>query len=638
MGRDVVTCETITQLFNGAIRRGGQNRFQWWRTGPDTTESLTYTQVGYKVKDLCGALLEMGIEKSDRIAIMAPNCPQWMWADMAILNAGGVTVTIYPTSSEHELTYIINDSGCRAIFVKDADILQRVLNSVNNLPTLEKIIVMDSDYEGDHPLLISIDDMFKKGAVYLAQNPTAYEERWHSVQPWDWATIVYTSGTTGQSKGALHTHRSIMAANYRDDYNIAISGYSFDENDVNLCFLPLSHTYERQMGEMMIMMYGGTIAYAQKASTVIQDIQVFQPTYFMSVPRIYERIYMTLRDMACKTEQGRQMFEKAMEIGMQVIDARTQENGSVNMGFDVDMTAGLPEDLKTKYLEVDKNLFNMIRGMLGSRFRVAYSASAALSSDLCKAFLAMGIRINEGYGLTETCNSIIYNDLRSIKPGSVGKVAAGVDTRIAEDGELQVRAENLFLKYFNKPEETREAFTEDGYFKTGDIVEVDEYGYYKIVDRKKAIMVLDTGKKVPRAKVESPYSTSRYIEQIFVNGDDRKYVTALVVPKFAWFVQYFKENDISFDESKVVFQGEGADLTCIEVGEDFISNPVLQEMIAAEIEEYNQFLESHEAIKKWAILPRQFLLERDEITPTLKTKAKVIKANWAETIEKLYAE
>jgi long-chain acyl-CoA synthetase len=392
------------------------------------------------------------------------------------------------------------------------------------------------------------------------------------------------------------------------------------------------------MGEMMIMMYGGTIAYAQKASTVIQDIQVFQPTYFMSVPRIYERIYMTLRDMACKTEQGRQMFEKAMGIGMQVIDARTQENGSVNMGFDVDMTAGLPEDLKTKYLEVDKNLFSMIRGMLGSRFRVAYSASAALSSDLCKAFLAMGIRINEGYGLTETCNSIIYNDLRSIKPGSVGKVAAGVDTRIAEDGELQVRAENLFLKYFNKPEETREAFTEDGYFKTGDIVEVDEYGYYKIVDRKKAIMVLDTGKKVPRAKVESPYSTSRYIEQIFVNGDDRKYVTALVVPKFAWFVQYFKENDISFDESKVVFQGEGADLTCIEVGEDFISNPVLQEMIAAEIEEYNQFLESHEAIKKWAILPRQFLLERDEITPTLKTKAKVIKANWAETIEKLYAE
>jgi long-subunit acyl-CoA synthetase (AMP-forming) len=326
MGRDVVTCETITQLFNGAVRRGGQNRFQWWRTGPDTTESLTYTQVGFKVKDLCGALLEMGIQKRDRIAIMAPNCPQWLWADMAILNAGGVTVTIYPTSSEHELSYIINDSGCRAIFVKDADILQRVLNSVGNLPTLEKIIVMDSDYEGNHPLLISIDEMLKKGAVYLAQNPTTYEERWHSVQPWDWATIVYTSGTTGQSKGVLHTHRSIMASIYRDDYNTAISDYSFDENDINLCFLPLSHTYERQMGEMMIMMYGGTIAYAQKASTVIQDIQVFQPTYFMSVPRIYERIYMTLRDMACKTEQGRQMFENAMEIGMQVIDARTKEN------------------------------------------------------------------------------------------------------------------------------------------------------------------------------------------------------------------------------------------------------------------------------------------------------------------------
>ncbi len=151
-------------------------------------------------------------------------------------------------------------------------------------------------------------------------------------------------------------------------------------------------------------------------------------------------------------------------------------------------------------------------------------------------------------------------------------------------------------------------------------------------------MVLDTGKKVPRAKVESPYSTSRYIEQIFVIGDDRKYVSALVVPKFAWFIQYFKENNISFDESKLIYQGEGADRTCIQVGEDFISNPVLQDMIASEIEEYNRLLEPHEAIKKWAILPRQFLLERDELTPTLKTKAKVIQANWAETIEKLYAE
>lgn len=415
-----------------------------------------------------------------------------------------------------------------------------------------------------------------------------------------------------------------------------MSHYAFDENDVCLSFLPLSHTYEREMGQMLAFFYGTTIAYCQKASTIMEDMQIFKPTYFLSVPRIFERIFVTLREMASLTEESKAMFERALAVGVQVIDTRANEFGAVDMGFDIDLTDGLPEDLKATYLKADELLFSRIRQMLGGRFRVCYSASAALSADLCKAFLAMGIRINEGYGLTETCNSVIYNDLKSIKPGSIGKLAAGVEARVAEDGELLVRGDNIFLKYINRPEDTKEAFTEDGFFKTGDIVEVDPGGYYRIVDRKKAIMVLNTGKNVPRAKIESPYATSHYIEQIFAIGDDCKYVTALIVPKFALFVKLFQEKGISFDENELIYQGEGADLTCVEVGEDFIKQPLLQELIAQEIAEKNKALESHEAIKKWAILPRQFLLEKDEITPTLKTKAKVIKENWAEIIKELY--
>lgn len=634
---EVYACNTLAKLFNDTVTRLGHYRCQWWKTGADTTSSLTYTEVGFKVKDLCGALLEMGIEKGDRLAIMAPNSPEWLWADFASLNAGGVTVTIYPTSSENELTYIVNDSSSRIIFVKGEDILNRVLNCVEKMPTLQKIIVLEQNVNVNHPLVTNIDEVMQKGRNYLAKNQYDYEKRWNSIEPWDWSTIVYTSGTTGQSKGAVHTHQSIMASVYRDAYNAHRSNYGFDQNDICLSFLPLSHTYEREMGQMLAFYYGSTIAYSEKASTIMSDMQIFRPTYFLSVPRIFERIFVTLRDMASQTEESKAMFEKALEIGIEVIDARANEYGAVDMGFDIDLTDGLSEELKAKYLKADEMLFSRIRMMLGGRFRACYSASAALSADLCKAFLAMGIRINEGYGLTETCNSVIYNDLKSIKPGSIGKLAAGVEAKIAEDGELLVRGKNIFLKYINRPEDTKEAFTDDGFFKTGDIVQLDPGGFYRIVDRKKAIMVLNTGKNVPRAKIESPYATSQYIEQIFTIGDDRKYITALVVPKFALFIKHFQDNGISFDENKIVYQGEGTDLTCIEVGEDFIENQVLQDLIAQEIAEKNELLEPHEAIKNWAILPRQFLLERDEITPTLKTKAKVINQNWADVIKGLYS-
>jgi long-chain acyl-CoA synthetase len=628
--------ETLSTVFNDSIATNGNCRCQWWITSPTATDSLSFAQVGSLVRDQTNALVKDGIQKGDRIAIMSNNCPQWLWADFSILNAGGVTVTIYPTSSPREITYIINDSECRFIFVQTKEEAARVISAVSEMPKLEKIIVFQGTDLPDHPLVQSLDALIKQGAIFGASNRYAYDKRWRSVEPSDWATIVYTSGTTGESKGVLHTHHSLLSGLSRDKQHMYGFGYNLDETDVLLSFLPLSHTYERFNGQLAAIFHGCTIAYCQKPSTIMQDLQVFKPTFFCSVPRIFERIYLGLREMTAQNEQSRVAFEKAIDIGQQVTAARLDENGCVDMAFELDPTEGISDELKQQYKWADEIIFSKIRMILGGNLRIVYSASAPFSADLFNLLMAMGLRISNGYGLTETVNSVLYNNNSKVKAGTVGQPAVGMEVRIEEDGELLCRGDNLFLEYFNKPEATQEAFTEDGFFRTGDIVKVDENGYFSIVDRKKAIIVLDTGKKVARAKAENEFSTSRCVEQICLVGDDRKFITALIVPKFTFFIPYLKSQGIAIDESKLVFQGEGADRTCVEVGDDLIALQIVQEMIAKEIEQVNILLEKHEMIKKWHIINRQFTLENDEITPTLKNKVRVIAQNYAGEIEELY--
>jgi long-chain acyl-CoA synthetase len=627
---------TLPTTFQDALAAYGDCRCQWWINENKTTESLTFAQVGAIVKNLSNALIQAGIQKNQRVAIMAFNCPQWLWADYAILNAGGVTTTIYPTSSLREIEYIMNDSASRFIFVRNKEDLVKVLDGIERMPHLEKIIVMDNKLPFEHPQVDTLENLIRKGAVYGAQNRYAYDIRWRSIVPSDWATIVYTSGTTGDSKGVLHTHHSLLAGLSRDRLHMAGCNYGLDENDVVLSFLPLSHTYERFNGQLASLFHGCTIAYCQSPSSILQDMQIYKPTFFCSVPRIFERIYLGLRELASQSEEGRAVFDKALDIGQRVIRAHTDENGRVDMGFDVDLSDGISDELKKEYLWADQMIFSKIRAILGGRFRIAFSASAPFNEDLFKLFMAMGIRVSNGYGLTETVNSVMYNNNLKLKAGTVGQPAIGMEVRIEEDGELLCRGDSLFLEYFNKPEETKEAFTPDGFFRTGDIVKVDADGYYSIVDRKKAIIVLDTGKKVARAKVESAFSTSRCIEQLCVIGDDKKYITALVVPKFQFIVAYLQKQGVAIDESTLIYQGEGADRICIQIEENLLSLPIVEEMVAKEIAEVNSILESHERIKKWKIINRQFLMEKDEVTPTLKNKVRVITANFADEINALY--
>mgnify|MGYP002409420286 CR=1 FL=1 len=628
-----VTQQTLPKMFHDSVIRFGECRCQWWKTGPDTTDSLAYAQVGRIVKELGSGLMKLGIQKQDRVAIMSHNCPQWLWADFSILNVGGITVTIYPTLSQRELVFIVNDSGSRMLYLQDGVNLKKVLDAWEEMPGLELVIMMNDGFSTEDPRVMNLSQIRELGVKNLVGDPYGYERRWREIDIFDKMTIVYTSGTTGQQKGAVHTHHSVSAASALDMKMFPV----ISEDDVFLSFLPISHTYERQCGQYMALAVGATYAYAQSPSTVVQDIATFKPTIFMSVPRIYERIFMAIQDAYSATPETKAAFENALKVGLAVTDARADESGFVDMSEGIDFTEGLSQELKENYLQADAAVFSRVRGLLGGRYRFAFSAAGGLPADLCKIFMAMGVRIIEGYGLTETCNTTNLNRINKVLPGSIGPLAVSVEGRIAEDGEWLVRGDNVIKEYWNNPEATREAFTPDGFFKTGDIVQELANGYIKIVDRKKAILVLDTGKNVPAAKVENQFSLSKYVDQVCAIGNDRPFLGALVTPNFDGFIAYFKQNGIAYNESAVQYVGEGTERICVKVGSEFVANERLRAMVDEEIQAVNKNLEDFETIKKYVIVNRRFLESEDEVTPTLKLKRRVIAQHFADEVEQIYA-
>jgi long-chain acyl-CoA synthetase len=644
INREQLQMCTLPELLNNAVIKFGERRCQWFKVAPGSTEtaSLTYAEVGMKVRDLAAGLLSLGIKKQDRAAIMAYNCPQWLWSDFAILGTGAVTVTIYPSFSVREMAYIVNNSGSRFIFVRDLAGVEKVHSVLGDMPSLEKVIVMEDHCPlPNHPAFIHLSQLQQIGRIYMHKNPYCYEKACDEIKVWDMASIIYTSGTTGDPKGAVHTHSSFMYAVNADNNMWTRNDCMLNEYDVLLSFLPLSHTYERQCGQMQSICLGETIAYAESPQTVVGDLQLFKPTWFCSVPRIFERIYMALRDAASATPEGKAAFEKAMEIGIKAVDYVSDEEGFIDMGLDVNMADLLPEDLKKEYQWADQAVFSKARYILGPNYKMAFSASAGLPPNLCKSLMAMGVRVCEGYGLTETMNAVNFSNLKAVLPGSMGPTNYYAEEKIAEDGELLVRGPMLFQGYYNNPQATAEAFDEDGFFHTGDIavtVHNSKLGvdYYKIIDRKKSIMVLDTGKNVPRAKVEGKFSTARYVEQICAVADERKYVGAIVVPKFEVVIPLLKSKGVAFDESKIVSVGEGAAKVIVQVGDDLAGSLELRALIDEDIAEANKELENYESIKKYTISSRRFLEPLDEVTPTLKLKPRVILKNFAALIEEMY--
>jgi long-chain acyl-CoA synthetase len=632
---------TISEAFYETCEKFASRPAQ--RFNPDlyTDENqgcLTYQELQHRVEQIAFGLLALGFEKGQRAAIMSNNSPNWTQADYAIINSGGVTVTIYPSLSLNEASYIVNDSMSQFLFVGNEDTLQRILSGLTAMPTLKKIIVLDMKFAKENDKVIGLKRLIKIGDTQKATVSGLYQERWKGNTLDDWFSVIYTSGTTGQGKGAILTHRTFASRAINTLITFSHTAITINEESVCLAFLPLSHIFERGCGELIALYTGACVAYADSPATMLADMRKYQPTWINCVPRLYERIFITVREQMSASKLKGFIFRVAMGIGDKVLAYRTDAKGRINMSPEYDVSKQLPFWLKLGYSLADRLVFAKVRNIFGGKLQHTFTASAGISPKLLKTFYIMGIPVVEGYGLTETCTACNVNPLQALKPGKVGPAANGSFGKVAEDGEYLVSGAGMFIGYLNKPEETAEAFTEDGWFRTGDLVEMDEDGYVKIVDRKKAIICLSTGKNIAPAKIEVQFSTSSKVEQVFVIGDERKYIAALIVPNFDYFMRLFEREQISFDKSKLVYSKASGASVCIEVGEDFIQQPRLQEKVAAEVARVNKHLEGFEAVKQYAVLNKRFSEENDELTPTLKPKKRVILAHYQAIINGLYDE
>lgn len=622
--------KTLPRMFYNTVENFGERpALKFKEDGAFRVQS--YSEFAETVEKLGSGLLELGLEKGDRVCLMAYTSAQWAWADFSIQTAGGVTVTIYPTLSPDEIAFIVNHSEAKYLYVNDKEILSKVKKAWDKMPTLKYIIVLDKSFEDTEDKVLSIKDLIEKGTSRL--KTTRYDQ-WKNLLGEDSSSIIYTSGTTGNLKGILLTHENMIGALTRSLKHLVIGGYRANYNDVAFSLLPLAHIWERNNSYLAMISLGACIGFAEKPVTLLQDIQEIKPTWVLLVPRLWDRIFTSLKGGFTATEEGKKLFEWAMQVGNEVLEHRIGPNGAIDLTKDP--TEGINNELKEKFNKANELFFKPLYNLLGGRLKIAYSGGAFLAPDLHRNYLAMGFPLLNGWGLTETAAGISHGYPNATKIGWLSKMVPGVEAKLDEDGEILVKGIGVITQYYKNPEETALAFTEDGWFKTGDIGEFDEEGFLRIVDRKKYIIVLDTGKNVAPAKIESKFTNSPIIEQVLIIGNDRKYISALVVPAFDYVLYLMKEKGIEIDDASLEYANINGITQCVKVPDYLIENPYLIELVDAEIKRINKELDEYETIKRFSILPRKFTEATGELTPTLKIKNNIVIKNFADKIEQMY--
>jgi long-chain acyl-CoA synthetase len=552
-----------------------------------------------QVHRLARALETMGVQPGDRVALMAENGPHWPAVDFASLCRGAATVPIYPSLLPDQAAYIAQDSGAKVVFVHTRDQLEGFLAHRGELPDLERLVLISGETSGDPEIVTTFDAVLAAGDDFDVDAFTAHAKQ---ATPDDLASLVYTSGTTGKPKGVMLTH-----GNFVSNVVTAMGLVDFRPDQTSLSFLPLAHVFERMI-DFCYFYKGVTIAYAESVQTVAQNMMEVRPHVFVSVPRVYEKVYAKVQDgVAAGSAVKQKLFRWAEEVGRRAMPYRLrgEEPGGL-LGLQLAVASGL--------------VHSKVKSRLGGRFEYAVSGGAPLGRELAEFFWSLGIEIYEGYGLTETSPVISVNYPGNARLGTVGKIVPGVEVKIAPDGEILARGPNIMKGYFNNPEATREVIDPDGWFHTGDIGEVDEEGYLRITDRKKEIIVNAYGKNVAPAPIENALKATRWISQAVIIGDKRKFLAALLVPDLEALANWATQH------------GKGG-----ASGEQLIADPEVKSMIGADLEAVNRDLASYEKIVAWTLLPEEFTLEGGELTPTQKIKRRVIHDKYAEQIESMYA-
>jgi len=591
-----MSLSTLNDIFFAAVERN-LDRVMLYREAGEWLP-ISSRQFGRNVAHVANALKSWGIQRGDRVAILSENRTEWPTADIATLLLGAVTVPLYTTLTAEQTAFMLVDSGCRVMFVSSDQQLHKVL-SILDQTRLEKVVVMDSiEFTGD---LVPFRDKCITMRQILSQGPDELdpelEAHARAIQPDDLATIVYTSGTTGTSKGAMLTHGNIAS-----NIQCSLLGFDMHPGIVSVSFLPLCHITARHV-DFSMLYHGVTLAYCPFIERLPEALLEVKPSLFVAVPRVYEKIY----GQAILKARGfpkRAIFKWAISVGEK---------------HKPEILAG-KTPTSTAWMLANKLVFSKIRAGMGGRVETFISGGAPLGRELAEWYANVGIRIHEGYGLTETSPVIAVNTPINHRIGTVGKTLPNIEVRIAEDGEILVCGPSVFKGYWNRPEETKAAL-EDGWFKTGDIGNIDADGYLSVTDRKKDLIKTSGGKFIAPQPIENALKLNPYIGVAAILGDRRKFPAVMISPNFVALEEWARANTIAFQSRA-----------------ELVANPRVQSLYDGVVEEVNRNLARFEKLKRVMLVEDEFTIANGALTPTLKLRRRIIEERYKKQIDDLYAQ
>jgi len=595
----------IVEMLHRVVKKYPDKDALLWKEN-GTYVNMTYGQFWDKIKSFANGLLALGVKQEDKVAIIADSGPFWAISDFAIASIGAVSVPVYPTLPTERVDYILNKTESTVAIVENKEQFTKVINATAPIKCMILMTLSDDLSLSDNQY--SFKQVKELGATKMIDT---WEQTWSKFDRDRLLTIISTSGTTGNPKGAMITNGNILSNIEGVSHSIQLRS-----DDSTLSYLPVSHVFERLAGHYLPLSIGITIAYAESIETIPENLKEIRPTIFTSVPRLFEKIYTVIREQINNSSPiKKRIFNWALSIGEQryeyYLNARVDEFISQTY---------MPKALQRKWNIANRLVFQKIKDQLGGRARVTVSGGGTLNPDMARFFWALDIPIYEGYGLTETSPIVTANPMTKGKAGTVGKVLPNIDVKIASDGEILVKGPSITQGYYNDPEETEEAF-EGEWFKTGDIGEFDDEGYLKILDRKKRILVLSTGMNVAPQPIENAINESAYIAQSLVIGDDRNYIVCIINPEFESLVQWAKREGIEEASHKALCE-----------------NVKVKEMLGQEVFRLTEKFTNYAQPKKVIIASDEWTIDGGELTPKLSLRANIVEEKYADQIEAAYKE
>ena len=592
--------QSVGHLFRSRVQKTPNRVAYWYPTGDDYAK-VTWAEVQDRVYPMAAGLISLGVQSEDRVALASGTRYEWALADLANMCAGTTTTTIYPTTIADDVAFILADSGSVAAFAEDATQVEKLRSIRDTIPDVRKVIVFDG--EGDGDWVMSLAELEDAGRALLAEEPGAVGARIDSIESDHLATIIYTSGTTGRPKGVRLLHKTWT-------YQGAATGAIkiLQEDDLQYLWLPLAHVFGKQLLTIPLQVGFPTVIDG-RIDKIVENLPKVKPTFMAAVPRIFEKVHGNVSLMMQKEGGAKlKLFNWATGVGAKISDLEIagQKPGVA---------------LAAQHRLADKLVLSTVRNRFGGNIRFFISGSAALNYEIAKWFHSVGLPVAEGYGLTETSSAAYVNRLENFKIGSVGWPLPGLETRIAEDGEILLRGEGIMAGYHNNPEATAEVLEDDGWFHTGDIGELDANGYLKITDRKKDLFKTSNGKYVAPSQLEASFKAlCPYVSQILVHGNNRNFVSALVT--------------LDAEAIKPWAAANGMDGKSYE---EIVTSAQAHDMVQGYIEQLNGGLNRWEQVKKFSILGSDFTVDGGELTPSLKMKRKVVQDKFAKDLDAFYA-